>query len=1235
MNLAEIRTEISELRRAPESNVVHDLIASVSASAEERRNFSAKAGTLVTELRSGSNAGLMELFLAEYGLSTNEGIALMTLAEAYLRTPDDASLDELIQDKIGSGDWQSHTGNANSALINASTWALLLTGRVVGEDEFGESELLGAIHGMIRRLGEPVVRKAVEQSMKFLGSQFVFGRSIDEALRNAAADDYRGNTFSFDMLGEAARTADDARRYFRSYSEAILAIGNCARGDGTSNRHGISVKLSALYARYEWVQRENVLSELVPLLTSLANMAKANQIALTVDAEEANRLELSLDVIETALRSPSLRGWDGFGIAVQAYSKQAPAVIDWFHALAGELDTPVTLRLVKGAYWDSEIKYAQQFGLDNYPVFTRKEHTDISYLACARNLLSMRGRIYPQFATHNALTMATILGMTDDMTGFEFQRLHGMGEALHKIIGRHSEVSTRIYAPVGVHKDLLAYLVRRLLENGANSSFVNQLLDENVTVETLVADPIDKVVGQSATPNPHIPLPAEIFGEARINSRGLDVNDPASADALAEAMEPFRETKWRCNPDHLHQIADEHRVEVRCPANDADIVGSIPFAQSDHMDEMVARSSAAFEEWNGVGVEARAQVLERMAVLLEDNAAELIAMTTREAGKSRLDGILEVREAVDFCRYYAAEARKLLGDRSLQPRGPVVCISPWNFPLAIFVGQISAALVAGNSVIAKPAEQTPLIAWRAAQLFHHAGVPDDALICVPGKGGEIGHALTAHPDIQGVCFTGSTATARIIDRNLAENGNPLAFLIAETGGLNAMIVDSTALPEQAVRDIVSSAFQSAGQRCSALRVLFVQNDIEAEIIGMLSGAASELRITDPWDISCDVGPVIDRAAREKIVNHCEELTGQGRLIFRMDPAEDLSAQGTFVAPSAFRLESLDQLEEEIFGPVLHVVTFKADELDSVVDQINRSGYGLTLGVHSRINSRVDRICARANVGNIYVNRNQIGAVVGVQPFGGMGLSGTGPKAGGPLYLRRFVNSGGTATDQPAEDTVKPIVLEPAQDSVQAGIDIPDLSTWQHSENRAALLSDFARHLPSDLRPIANDALSAAADVNGSPVNLPSPTGESNAYLMLGRGGILCLGSEDRGEQAAVQQVVTALAAGCGVVLPKILFPEIEEPFLFAAQRSSVPMELIQFVEEMPASLIQSDAIAAVAFSGGTDSVRELRRRIARRDRARVVHIQSASEIELFVTEKLISTDTTASGGNASLMMTAG
>jgi RHH-type proline utilization regulon transcriptional repressor/proline dehydrogenase/delta 1-pyrroline-5-carboxylate dehydrogenase len=952
------------------------LLTTARLSYEQDARIDRTATRLIGAIRAADDRlGGVEDMLREFALSTKEGLALMVLAEALLRVPDARTADQFIEDKLGQGDFVHHETKSSAFLVNASAWALGMSARVI---QPGETPL-GAIGRLAKRLGVPAVRAATRQAMRLMGSHFVLGETIEAALERARPHSPRIPRYSFDMLGEGARTADDARRYFTSYASAIDAIGRDAGERPLPDRPGISVKLSALHPRFEAVSHSRVMAELVPLLIELARRAKTHDLNFTVDAEEADRLELSLDAIAAAFSDASLAGWDGFGLAIQAYQKRAEAVIDYVDDLARGLNRRIMVRLVKGAYWDTEIKRAQERGLGGYPVFTRKAMTDLNYIACARKLLDLRPRIFPQFATHNALTVATVLELAGGQGGFEFQRLHGMGDALYERLGEdHPELAWRTYAPVGSHRDLLAYLVRRLLENGANSSFVAVAANDSVPVETLLRRPAELIGSADNARHPDIRLPRDLYQPDRINSRGVEFGDRAALNALVAAI-----------------AASKPRV------------GDIADATAEIASNAIIAARSGFRSWSRTPTETRASILERAANLLEQRMAHCIALLQQEGGKTLDDSLSEVREAVDFCRYYAAEGRKLFGDQlmpgptgesnvlRLRGRGVFVAISPWNFPLAIFLGQVAAALMAGNAVVAKPAEQTPLVAAEAVRLLHEAGVPESALHLAPGDG-DIGAALVAHRDVSGVVFTGSTEAARSINRTLAAKDGAIVPLIAETGGINAMIVDATALPEQVADDVVTSAFRSAGQRCSALRLLFVQDDVADRMIEVIAGAAGELKVGDPADPGTHVGPVIDFEAKQQLEAHIARMKREARVHFA-----GVAPRGNYVAPHIFELSRAEELSEEIFGPILHVVRYRADHLERVLQSIERSGYGLTLGIHSRIDDTVDAVVQRLPVGNIYVNRNMIGAVVGVQPFGGYGLSGTGPKAGGPHYLARF------------------------------------------------------------------------------------------------------------------------------------------------------------------------------------------------------------------------------------------
>jgi RHH-type proline utilization regulon transcriptional repressor/proline dehydrogenase/delta 1-pyrroline-5-carboxylate dehydrogenase len=1085
----------------------------------------------------------MDVFLAEYGLSTDEGVALMCLAEALLRVPDAATIDALIEDKIAPSDWSRHIGHSSSPLVNASTWGLMLTGKVLNDDEPG---VAGTLRGMIKRLGEPVIRAAVGQAMREMGRQFVLGEDIAAALKRARGKEAEGFTYSYDMLGEAARTAADAARYARAYRDAIRAIAGAARHGDIAANPGISIKLSALHPRYEVAKTERVMAELVPVLAGLTRQAAEGRMGLNIDAEESDRLGLSLKVIEAVLADPALAGWDGFGVVVQAYGRRAGDVIDGLHEMAARFDRRIMVRLVKGAYWDTEIKRAQVEGLTDFPVFTRKAATDVSYIANARRLLALTDRIYPQFATHNAHTVAAILEMAKDLepSAYEFQRLHGMGEALHDIVHAEHGTRCRIYAPVGVHRDLLAYLVRRLLENGANSSFVNQIVDESVPPVVVAACPFDALAEASRSAEPAIRRGPELFLPERINSRGFDLFDVTELTRIEAARQPLQ--PWRVAPILAGPAEGSAPLVARNPATGA-VIGEVIHAG----EQDVATALAAAKPW-AASTEERALILRRAADLYEAHYGELFALLATEAGKVLLDAVGELREAVDFLRYYAAEAERLADG----PRGIFTCISPWNFPLAIFTGQVAAALAAGNGVLAKPAETTPAIAAWGVRLMHEAGVPREALQFLPGEGGVIGRALTADARVNGVAFTGSTATARAIQRSMAEHLEPGTPLIAETGGLNAMIVDSTALPEQAVRDIVASAFQSAGQRCSALRCLYVQADIARTIRDMLTGAMDELAMGDPWDIATDIGPVITPDAQADIAGYVERAAAEGRLVHRLQAP----AGGSFVAPALIALRGIADLEREVFGPVLHLATFKARDLDRVIEAVNATGYGLTFGLHTRIDDRLQTIADAVQAGNIYANRNQIGAVVGSQPFGGEGLSGTGPKAGGPHYLARFTRR--TAPGQ--------------SDGSDTDADVSSVA-------KALKTAAAERFAPSSR-------------------HMPGPTGELNRLGTLPRPPVLCLGPGPDVARAQVE-AVEALGGRAVMVAGRLL----------------------------PDALNALPAFGALIWWGDEPTARSYARALAERDGPIIPLVTGRPDAAHALFERHLCVDTTAAGGNASLL----
>ena len=1155
--LIDYREKIRTHHRANETEILQYLISNFSPDDNMRARIQERAIQVVQEVRRASGPTLTESFLGEYGLSTDEGLALMTLAEALLRVPDNQTIDDLIEDKIGPSNWRDHIGRSDSSLVNASTYALTMTRSVIQEPK--SRGPLEALRGAIKRLGEPVIRVAVRQAMKELGNQFVLGENMKLALKRAEKWKAKGATYSYDMLGEAAITQDDADHYFKAYSDAITEIANVARSTDFRENPGLSIKLSALYPRYEMSQQGQAVPALAERVGELARAARDANIGLNIDAEEAYRLGLSLDMIEMVLSDPRLAGWDGFGVVVQAFGKRASFVLDWLYALVTQLDRKIMVRLVKGAYWDSEIKRAQMDGVPDFPVFTTKSATDISYICCAAQLLKMTDRIYPQFATHNAHSVAAILEMAGNSVDFEFQRLHGMGEALHDALLRNEKVRSRIYAPVGKHRELLAYLVRRLLENGANSSFVNQLANHAVPAERIATDPFETLETDQQTNVSKIIKPADLYQPDRINSRGWDLANRMDMNQYVAERAPFAEKLWRSAPITVRPVTSGTIRKIFNPAFQQSQVGEVIEADA-------TQAANAIEDariWDAPVAE-RATVLQKAADLYEQNHGEIFALLAREAGKTQFDTIAELREAVDFLRFYAKEAEKTPENKA---RGTISCISPWNFPLAIFTGQIAAALAAGNAVLAKPADQTPLIAALATNLLHEAGVPLAALQLLPGAGAIVGAAISGAPRIQGVCFTGSTATAQTINRNLAENGQADALLIAETGGLNCMIVDSTALPEQSVRDIITSAFQSAGQRCSALRVLYLHKDIAKPFLKMLEGAMDALEIGNPWWLSTDIGPVIDEAAHHKISAHIATAKEQGRLIKQLAGSDD----GHFVGPAVISVDGINDLDEEIFGPVLHVATFENDDLGNIIGDINNRGYGLTFGLQTRIERRIDKINAAMKVGNIYVNRNQVGAVVGSQPFGGEGLSGTGPKAGGPHYLPRFYKSA---------NLMMPL---------QHGSEIK-LETVQ----------------------TALDALDAADPRPRSCEVMPGPTGESNELFTYARGTMLCLGPSpaDAEKQAGIvrQQGCVPL-----IVVPDGMGENTLDGFL--------NREHLRHLEGIDAVICWSEP----------EDIRAIRMALASRDGPLVPLITEENFTDRCLMERHVCIDTTAAGGNVSLL----
>ncbi len=1146
------------------------------------------ASELVQAVRETQSPSWMQAMLSEYQLSNPEGLALMSLAEAVLRVPDAATRMALVEDKVLDRDWGAHQSQSDSPWVNTATRGLMLLEQVMDEQRSGS--IMGVVKNLIKRMGEPVIDLILGQILKQLGGQFVLGQTITEALDEAQVLQAQAYTYSYDMLGEGAKTDADAQRYWQSYHDAIEHIGaRCAHKEIEDNP-GISIKLSALHPRYEVAQQATVIDELTPKVIALCQLAAQHNMGLNIDAEEAERLNLSLKVVERIMQEDNLQAWRGLGVVVQAYNPSAAQVIDALDTMAQQHDRRIMVRLVKGAYWDAEIKRAQVLGLARFPVHTRKAYTDVAYIANARRLLEKNQRIYAQFATHNAHTVTAVLSLVAQANAqsaqpvrFEFQRLHGMGEALHDVAKRQHGYRCRIYAPVGQHHDLLSYLVRRLLENGANGSFVHQIADVHLSARQVAQDPIALARICLTQDSQHegsgefgaIQSAEQLYSQRR-NSQGWDLSDSETLEQLQQAREDF----WNEHPEYgqraepVNENTQDEQLISRNPARKDEVVGRCRITPVHEVDALMAQAQSAQPSWAALGTEARAALLERIAQLYETQHSALMALLTREAGKSWSDAAAELREAVDFCHYYAQQARALSAQSEYQARGVVVCISPWNFPLAIFTGQVVANLVVGNAVLAKPAELSPLIAEYAVSLMHQAGVPKDVLQLVQGAGSEVGQALVALPEVAGVCFTGSMPTARRIQRTLANHADADARLIAETGGLNAMIVDSTALPEQAVRDIIASGFQSAGQRCSALRMLYVQADIYDKLLQMLKGAMNALVIGDPADIATDVSPVIDDVAQDKLQGYIDANSALGKVLHQIDVPNRHKTLGYFVAPTLIEVRGIDELGEEQFGPIVHIAKFEAHQLNEVLEHINASGYGLTLGVHTRIERRAQEICARARVGNVYVNRNQIGAVVGVQPFGGCGLSGTGPKAGGPMYLRALINA---STDVTRDAGQMP---------------------WQATE-------------------------------------LEGPTGERNQYRVQGRGTVLCLGPS--AEDVRVQLRSARATRNHAWVLESLwehttntalegnVQDELDAPEVFDV--SKLPNEQLKH------SLLNAkiDAVAYFTDQPRDERAVSLRRILTNRAGAIIPLMSTAHTLHDWVHEFHVCTDSTAAGGNAELL----
>ncbi|MEW6990260.1 bifunctional proline dehydrogenase/L-glutamate gamma-semialdehyde dehydrogenase PutA [Colwelliaceae bacterium 6441] len=1256
-----IRQKIREFYRIDENTAVDYILPAAEVNVSARSRAWERARKMVLQIRQDQEGnGAIDALLNEYSLSSEEGVVLMCLAEALLRVPDKQTQDALIRDKISQGQWSSHLGSSDSLFVNASSWGLLITGSMVNYADKRKQDSFGLLKKTIGRLGEPVIRKSMNYAMKIMGKQFVMGETIADATERAATKEQSGYVYSYDMLGEGARTMQDAERYLKSYQEAIDTIGSIAQASGKNDPRrvpGISVKLSAIHPRYEFSHKARVMAEIVPKLKALCLQAKSYNIGLTVDAEESERLDISLDIIEAVFSDNDLAQWNGFGIALQAYQKRALWVVEWLRELTVRVNRKMMVRLVKGAYWDTEIKNAQKDGHKHFPVFTRKSSTDVSYHACANKLLDYRDTIYPQFATHNAYTAATIVELAgDDKEGFEFQCLHGMGDSLYDQIVSGEHIQCRIYAPVGHHEDLLAYLVRRLLENGANSSFVNAIVDESQPVESLLEDPVEKTQRLKDRYNHQIVKPFALYHDknslGRDNSIGLDLTDIDELSTLKTSLDSWFDS-------HLLNESDipEAASAVKNPANHSEIIGFHQYHDEKEMLAMINSAEIAFDSWSKTPVAERAALLCRIADILERHMDELIAMCIKEAGKIAQDGIDEVREAVDFCRYYAERAVELAQDERLEPRGVVLCISPWNFPLAIFLGQVAAAIATGNTVLAKPAEQTGLIALYTIELMKSVGLPDGVVQAVIARGSKVGSVIIPDERIQTVMFTGSTETGTLISQTLAERGGDQVPLIAETGGQNCMIVDSTALPEQVVDDIISSGFQSAGQRCSALRVLFLQEDIADDVITMLKGALAELHVGDPSQLSTDIGPVIDKKALDALNAHTEYMKSHGQLLYQCKVSEEVAGnEHFFFAPRLYEIDNINVLTKEVFGPCVHIVRFKGSEIEQVVDEINSTGFGLTMGIHTRINHRALDLAKLSRAGNVYVNRNMIGAIVGVQPFGGRGLSGTGPKAGGPNYLTRLVK-------EKATPDAEQFNVLPEQAEALVGDEIAEAEAiqfmqrantaeknWRLTELNTRisyvrqLLAKIAHvDIVDDLADDLNRTLTAARAQLISiekhlkkPTILPGPTGESNILYLENRGNVICFADKNVSFHFWTLSIVTALATGNTVIsVVSDLFYEEAIAFRDKFLTTGADKNVFQVARLRHLStLLEHPALSGIVVDSLCDRKHYISEKLAERQGAILPVISSEyfdNLIQRLVTEKTISIDTTASGGNTSLM----
>ncbi|HEA3275708.1 bifunctional proline dehydrogenase/L-glutamate gamma-semialdehyde dehydrogenase PutA [Pasteurella multocida] len=1186
--LTSLREPLSQHYRIDETTLVQKLLSDAEIPSDLQTKIQQLARKLVENVRNArQNASGVDALMHEFSLSSQEGVALMCLAEALLRIPDKATVDKLIRDKISKGNWRSHIGQSPSMFVNAAAWGLLITGKLVSTHS--EQQLSSSLTKLIAKGGEPLIRKGVEVAMRLLGKQFVTGETIEQAIKNGEKRFQQGFRYSYDMLGEAALTEEDAARYYQDYVDSIHAVGQRSSGLGVYAASGVSIKLSAIHPRYSLSQHQRVIDELYPKVKQLFLLAKQYDIGLNIDAEEADRLDISLDLVDRLLAEPDLAHFNGIGLVVQAYQKRCTFVIDYLIEQARKHQHKIMVRLVKGAYWDSEIKRAQTDGAEGYPVFTRKVHTDVSYIACAKKLLAAQDVIYPQFATHNAQSLATVYHLAQGKH-FEFQCLHGMGETLYdQVVGKHNlNVQCRIYAPVGSYKTLLAYLVRRLLENGANSSFVNHIVDDAIPVEALILDPVQKAKETEGTMHPKTPLPRDLFAGKRVNSKGYDLTDALQLQQLQNALTELSHTEYEAYPLLENTTAPTGKPRlVFNPAKRAMLVGKVIDAREEDVEQAFENALRHKDNWANTPVEQRAVILEKMADLMEQHMPQLFDLAVREAGKTLNNAIAEVREAVDFCRYYAQEARKLGNENP--PRGIVVAISPWNFPLAIFIGEVCSALVTGNVVIAKPAEQTSLMAHFAVKLFQQAGLPIGVLQCLCGSGKVIGEKLVSDPRVDGVIFTGSTDTAKRINQNLAKH-NKLIPLIAETGGQNAMIVDSSALAEQVVLDVLNSAFDSVGQRCSALRVLYVQHDVAPHILTMLKGAMAELKVGNPQHLTTDVGPVIDEMAQKRLLQHIETMRTVAKDCYQVPVDPEMQQQGIFVPPTLFELENLHHLKHEVFGPVLHVVRFHASEFNQVIAQINSTGFGLTSGIHSRIDESINHWLKQVHAGNLYVNRNTVGAVVGVQAFGGRGLSGTGPKAGGPFYLQRLVHA--------KHWTLTPLHYNTPRDLSDLAAKVRSIFTKSEQAPLLSLIDQVAQCSPLN-----------------TTFRMQGITGEEN-YLTFTPRSLIAIGNGALAQQ--MQALIAVAAVGATAVISKYsqlaAYEKRLADYLFVAE--------VEECEEI-SQLIVLDPITA-----------KQKAQYAARPGAILTYVEQLDlALSLFplLHEQAISINTTAAGGNASLM----